>query len=265
MSFAASIKQGVVRLIGNQNARAVCNLRDFIRYFLARRPPVLVYQMGKVGSQSVYYSLRETGYFPILHFHYVSLLKEYNRYEHHYVQYLLKRNQPVKIISLVRDPVARNLSAFAHDFKGYFGGRMQDHSLDKLESLFWQYDRHSLGVNWFDEEFLETIGVDVYQYNFAKERGYQQIREGTLEILILQVEVPDQIKRGVISKFCNVPGFELRRYNLASARDYKGNYDAFVDRITLPEEYLDQLYNSRFTHHFYSQRKIDTFKRKWLE
>ncbi len=95
-------------------------------YGIARRHPVriLIYQMGKVGSTSVQRSLYDAGVGP-LHVHYIhadlSHMERFTETEkdfplHFYIgrvlrYYLAITSHRLKIITLVRDPIARFVSA----------------------------------------------------------------------------------------------------------------------------------------------------------
>ena len=265
MFFYRRTTQILTKILGRHRAWVLHNWVDYLRMRLSRNTPILVYQMGKVGSQSVYYSLLRANYFPVLFFHYVAQLEQ-ERFPHYqYLKQILNDKSFVKIVTLVRDPVARNLSAFAHDFKGIFGSRMQSHSLAELEDMFWQYDRHLQGVQWFDEEFHVRTGIDVYSYPFDKERGFSVIQQGPIALLVLKLECPDAQKEYAIGQFVGIPNFRLKRFNTAMEREYKANYKEFISAIHLPELYLDNLYGTKFVGHFYSEKEIEGFKKRWRQ
>ena len=90
--------------------------------------PVLVYQMGKVASSSVYLSLEKTTDFDVFHVHRLNPENIAKVREEHvqrgdsppnekkglylYENLIRTRKTHTKIISLVREPIARNISAF---------------------------------------------------------------------------------------------------------------------------------------------------------
>jgi hypothetical protein len=181
------------------------------------------------------------------------------------LKYFLKKKKPLKIITLVREPISRNLSAFAHDFQGYFNDKMQKYSERELEhKFFYDYDRHNLPLEWFDCEFAVNIGINVFLYDFNKDKGYIIIRENNIEILIMQLEISDEKKQKIIKRFLGFKDFEMRRYNVAATKShYKGNYDNFVKSIKIPEAYIDKMYKSKYFHHFYSLSQKESFLKKW--
>jgi len=231
--------------------------------WLARNVPVLVYQMAKVGSMSVYRSLLAQEYAPLVHLHRLQRLRQRHPWRYWYVKSLFASRKRIRLISPVREPVSRNLSSFAEDFASCFGGSMQDHSLQELETLFWRYDRHDWGINWFDEELNRSTGIDVYAYPFDQEAGYGTLSEGRFEVLLLKAEIPDDIKETAIREFLHLPQFHLESYNLAQERAYKGNYRQFVASVHLPETYLTELYSSKFSHQFYSAAERSRLLQTW--
>lgn len=264
MQIWSSFKYRLIDILGDDRANALKDIYEYITCFLSRSTLVLIYQMGKVGSQSIYYSLIDADIFPIFFFHEFKLLQEQERLRYRYLEYALNQQKHIKIITLVRDPVARNISSFAHDFFAYFGVPMQAHTLDQLESMYWQYDRHQYGIKWFDNEFNRNLGVDVYSHDFDRVRGYGRITQDNFEILIIKLENPDQIKEKAIIDFLGLSKFNLKRFNTAADKWYKKNYREFVKKIKLPEDYLNGLYESKFCKHFYTIDEVDGFRKMWL-
>lgn len=235
------------------------------RYVYSKNPLIAVYQMGKVGSQSVYYSIKEYGYHPIIFLHFFDRLKLKNYFAFRLLIYFLNKKKPLKIITLVREPISRNLSAYAHDFQGYFNDKMQNYSERELEhKFFYVYDRHNGPLEWFDREFAVNTGINVYSYDFDKDNGYIIIRENHIEILIMQLEIEDGKKEKIIKNFLELQNFEMKRYNTAEDKSYyKGNYTNFLRSIRIPETYINKMYKSKYFNHFYSLSQKESFLKKW--
>src|SRR5690606_31013652 len=86
-------------------------------------PYILIYQMGKVGSSSIYASLKEKGAPKVFHLHRMNpvftekmkrtfleknLLKQFHTEQHFEAIYkkAIERKKKVKIITLVREPIS---------------------------------------------------------------------------------------------------------------------------------------------------------------
>jgi hypothetical protein len=60
-----------------------------------------------------------------------------------------------------------------------------------------------------------------------------------------------------------IPDFELQRANEGHRKAYADAYEAFKRQIVVPNEDLEQLLDSRFMHHFYTDAEIDRIYKKW--
>ena len=45
---------------------------------------------------------------------------------------------------------------------------------------------------WFNVELKEPLGLDIYQYEFDKMRGYQIIEKDNIELLLIKLEKLDE-------------------------------------------------------------------------
>src|ERR1700741_1041287 len=106
-----SIGALIYRLRSNIRTKQI---QDKFNKSIASHTPIIVYQMGKVASMSVYTSLKEQYPGITLHRHELiptewqdaTLLNHANNF-----------HQPLLIISMMRDPIARNISAFFQNFE----------------------------------------------------------------------------------------------------------------------------------------------------
>ena len=100
------IKPIALRILGQRGSSFIRSALDSVHFICPHDQLVLVYRMGKVGSQSVNYALLEIGCFPVIFFHYLNDLKREIKYQYIWVVYALSREWHIKVITLVRDPVA---------------------------------------------------------------------------------------------------------------------------------------------------------------
>jgi hypothetical protein len=256
--------------------------------------PLLVYQVGKVGSTTVVRSLRAAGWKqPIYHLHTLHpdvLSRDEALYRRQYTrgdqrarhlwtsQYLLPRlegaaprGRPWMIVTLVRDPVARNLSGFFQTMRLEFdwapAAAPQAHpaaQLQELRHLFLEkVEWHDDPLTWFDAEIKRTFGIDVYASDFPKERGYHIYVGDRARLLVLKLELLDQCAPEAFESFLNLKGFNLANANLAAEKDYSSLYRRFLAAVALPDSYLDRMYTSRFVCHFYTVEEIARFRSRW--
>ena len=269
------------------------------------KPPIVVYQMGKVGSSSVVASLKQADlkykhriyhvhfltpervtYYeakrrPFLNTPYEGDLKHIWQYNHLNQQLaVVSAPHKWKVITLVRDPVARNLSTFFENidvvpttstegqvFKSVeydFEITLQNNQLAPLIDLFFEKCRHDAPLHFFDQEFKGNLGIDLYTTPFPVDRGYQIYEGDKADVLLIRLENLDQCFTQAMEEFlgpCNIP---LISANIGSQKDYATTYQQFKEIIHLPQTYVDRMYNAQFTQHFYSSDEIEAFRTKWI-
>jgi hypothetical protein len=234
------------------------------------RPPVVIYQMGKVGSSSIRESLLDHGVWPVHHVHRLNP-DHIDEVRNHREQkgfrerdnidgrglvlhrQLVEPEHPAKFISVVRDPVSRNVSAFFQNFVGRDPEEWQNPaSLKGFVDAFLEEYNHDVPLTWFKREPAATLGIDVYAKPFPSERGHATFQNDPFELLVLRVGLPDSEKADVIQSFLRMKKFHIRRVNTGKSKSYAEKYQAFKREVELPELYLRQMLDSQYARHFYS-------------
>jgi len=238
--------------------------------------PMLVYQMSKVGSSTVSTSLRNAGV-GNLHVHFIgehwSKAAEHHRergdelpqnlYRGWALRYWLRlRRTQVKVITLVRDPVARKLSS-AFQLRRY----NPDLSLDDASAAK-QWLQENVDFNgsppyesvWFDREIKAVFDIDVYDHSFDPEKGYTRIQTPRADILVLRLEDLDDLIPSVVSDFVDAP-LTVERANTRS----DDTYQTIKRTFALPTSTLERVYSQRMVQHFYADREIEAFIDSWSE
>ena len=232
---------------------------------LRKYPPVFVYQMGKVGSQSIRNELIRTYKGAVVHCHPFD-----EKYRDGKVQELWKYwNEPgpkpaMSIVSPVRNPVDRNLSAFFHNFEEYVGvpASACTLTLEEIKQIFLDRFPHHHPLDWYDSLIRDAFGIDVFSRPFP-EKGYDIFEQGTLRLLVIRLEVPPETVEEAIRGYLHLERFTLPRDNVASAKDYAPLYKRFKAEVTLPDAYLDWMLNSKYFQHFYSPAVAAKTRQKW--
>ncbi|MCA9185227.1 MAG: hypothetical protein KDA99_06390, partial [Planctomycetales bacterium] len=225
--------------------------------YLGWRDPILVYQMGKVGSSSIRNSLfrcpdvrtrlvlMSHEFLPIRNRRLsdIEIEPEYRDYcrqeiehdrrvfdafdlrkklgwrlrerfyaERIYQAYVKKKNK-LRVITLVREPIANNISMFFEVFDHYADTRAEESSLsvEAMIELFLMQYVHGRPLTWLDAELKRMLDVDVYQYPFDLERGCAMIESGNVDLLVLKCELPDDVKAKTIAEFLKLEKLELTR------------------------------------------------------
>jgi hypothetical protein len=171
----------------------------------------------------------------------------------------------LRIITLVREPVANNISMFFQVMNQYLGTDVEtsDCDVDELIDVFIKNYMHSRPLTWLDAEIKTNFGIDVYQTPFPIDQGYTVVSQGRISLLVLRCELDDHTKSQAIADFLGLGEFEIVRSNVASDKSYAGRYAEFKQRIRIPPALLDKMYNSKFARHFFSSEERDLFRERW--
>jgi hypothetical protein len=277
--------------------------------YLVPEPPVLVYQMGKVGSSSVRNALfrspskatrmvfmshellpirkRDPGAIEMdeelrsavlseiadakrlfaelptrLRWHWLAREKLYTQRIH---ANFIAKGRPVNVITLVREPIAANISMFFQMFPQYVGVSQHEstHSVAQLARIFLERYVHSRPLTWFDAELEPTLGIDVFARGFPEERGYERYDGGTVRLLVLKSELDDAAKQSAIGDFLDLEGFEMLRSNVTARKQEADLYDRFKREARFDQAFLERMYGSKYARHFYSPRELERFRARW--
>jgi hypothetical protein len=255
--------------------------------------PILVYQMGKVGSRSIVDSLKGMNLDrPVYHVHFLNeeniqkadcmLRGIYGRhynvnrwclYESRFVikHFLQKRTKQMKIISLVREPVARNLSSFFHNIDKFIPNcaalyETGQIDLTEITRVFLQrFHEHAFPLTWFDDEMKKVFGIDVFtaEGHISVDRRIFTYKQGGVDLLIMKTENLDDVAPKALQEFLQIKDFRLKLSNLSKEKDYNRAYSAFTRFVKLPKAYVETAYASKYVKYFYTPEEIERFRARW--
>ncbi len=244
--------------------------------------------MGKVGSATVYSSLRSIDLRrPVHHAHLLNQLDENS--EHVRRRYsepaatlaqiekgrrlrkrILRSRQTWHVISLVRDPVQRNVSAFFQNLTEVIPDVYERSARDEIavadirDAFLNRYD-HSPPLDWFQTQLEPLFGIDVFATHFDTEKGFATYETQTTKLLVIRLEDLAVCGEAAIREFLGLESFALVNTNMSREKRYNDLYAAFERSVTLPPSYLARMYGSPLARHFYTDEEIDGFKRRWAE
>lgn len=261
-----------------------------------RLDPILIYQMGKVGSTTVWQSLlhayEEIGIQVLIrHAHALtdfdflrqkvlqerpnpsSSLNSLAEYEK--LRKYIDEDKTVhwNVVSLVRDPIARNIGTFFQNLSELIPDwrqRYADGQLSNDELQQWLIRTSTISdipEQWFDQQVkqLPALGIDVYAENFPHEAGYK-IYPGNsrASLLLLRLENLNDCAARAMHEFLGLDGFSLHNANLGEEKEYAEIYRAFKNQ-PLPMEYVQKMYSTKFARHFYTEAELASFTRRWTQ
>lgn len=252
-------------------------------------PPILVYQMAKVGSSTVARSLAARRLpSPIFHVHWLTgpelegaearARERWARglatsqscrfiWEGQYLRRRLAGRRPSErwyVVSLVRDPVARNISDFFRVGPDALGLDFRAEAMDVLGAAFLErYAGHDEPLVWFDAQLKATFGLDVYERPFPQETGYAIYENELVKALVLRLEDLRFCAPSAFQEWLGLDGFELVAANVTEPKGTGTLYRTFLESVELPPEYLSRMYGSRYARHFYSAEELARFREQW--
>ena len=242
---------------------------------------VLVYTMGKVGSTSLYYSLKKKLGPKVMFIHRmnVSNIASYNKpflqngIKPHgsslalfAKQRIIDKGKPVSIISAVREPISRNISDFFQDFKVYNHGKdFTEVKIEKAIQNFINNYPHHLPDNWFKEEFSTILGIDLQDIKFDRAEKYGTVSHGNIKVLFLRTDLNNDAKLKVLQQFLSRKNIKLRVKNTHSQKAYRDYYAEFLETIELSTAFVNRMYSEEYLQLFYTQEEIKSFRERWLQ
>ncbi len=217
---------------------------------LRAHTPVFVYQMGKVASTSIFRSLQQQYSGCVFHGHYFSP-NHNDAHIRELYRYVDDASPPIKIISLVRDPFSRNISAFFQNFKRDTGMEIDQcrKSMLQLRDMFLKNYPHEIPWVWFDNNIKKHFGIDVYEHPFPKS-GHIQITNQHVDLLLMKHDLDDALKQQLVGEFVGIADFQISRSNVSAEKKYSQYMDAFR-QLKMPLWYLHRVCSTKYTKHFY--------------
>ena len=204
----------------------------------------------------------------------------------HLIDHVLHRDSPIKIITPIRNPLERNMSAFfqelsteviiddslrkglaisswikvigflpiPNEWKNYIIQHTSFRTLHKnlacLIEHFKSSYRHRIPLDWMDDELKQALHIDVYDHDFG-EAGFQIYRNKNVELLILRSELSNTIKTQVIEQFLNKKIQPIKSDHLSNKKLYGKAFDSFKSQIEFDEDFLKVFRDSKYFNHFY--------------
>ena len=202
---------------------------------------ILLYQPGRVGSTACVKSLKNQGFNKVFHVHHYDEKKRPIP-THISCKETYSIKNP-KIITLVRYPIDRNLSSFTFRLSHYMSSHVRKIGpSDELKTEFFlKLFRHDYILNWFDNEFYKNTGINVYNYEFDKLKGYTIIDGENL--LILKSENISETFEEATEKFLG------EKVKLIIKKRYPPPYLGMIKY--LPANYFKEMHDNKYVEHFY--------------
>lgn len=239
-------------------------VRDMINLY-SQDGFVLVYQMGKVGSDGMCRSLGTDkcehvhtfyGFNPNSKFlspNKINFKSSISFWVKRIIIKTLAKKRKIKIITLVRDPEKRDPSMFFQDIDGYirkersisYGNyiRFNSGGISELCKLYLDRYDFDYGLNWLDDELKKLTDIDLYKEDF--ESGICRSSNECFDVLCLRMDKINE-NEGLISEFVGRP-IRIVESNRSQDKWYSKLYADFLTELCLPDRIKDKYTSSKLS------------------
>lgn len=193
-----------------------------------------------------------------------------------------RNGQQVTIISGVRDPVLRSLSAAIQNLDMMFSHCIGKASAETVRNLT-QYIRRvwrneindgdplnrmrqvtiDAPLHWLADELDGPFGFDILNHPFDVNQGYSVIEKDNFRLLLYRLEsAPQAVVSGLQELFPN-KNFELPLRNQAQDKPSGHVYDRLKRSFSLARDDLLSIYGNPYVRKFYSETEIRSMIENW--
>lgn len=248
-------------------------------YSLFSEEQIIVYQMGKVGSSSIYKSLKNNG-LNVIHAHHFGDHDVFNFYKNtddffcfypigkrirHFISskvklYLLKKNKKVKIITCVRDLEKVLISRYMQDLHLRLVSYHKKQVVYKDLKILTDEVINNIEIdidldyflNWFDVELKNNFGVDVYDVEYDTNAGVGVTFKTEKPLLVLNMsKVDEDVLSSSLSDFidssCKI---KITNSNVSSNKWYSEIQRIIRNDYRMSKSYKKRIEESRLYNFF---------------
>lgn len=247
---------------GSENGSLRFRLHFMEQLFTAEmsEKTVFVYSSKKVASSTICLSACKAGVYA-LHTHFFRDRETVISIDA--IRMFIKRKHG-KMITLVRDPIARQISLMWHilgDNAQHLIGRYG--TFDNIEKMYLSVTKEEDEFAWFQNELEQVIGICVFDYPFNRELGYSVIEKDGISLLILKMEKLASLE-GVIAEFLQEDSFKFYNDNVTKNKKYAFAYQEYMEHAVIPDELIEHYYHDNdYMRHFYTEDEIQGFYKRW--
>lgn len=226
---------------------------------------IAIYTLGKSGSSSLLSTLqRKFSIFNVYQLHFINC--DYIRENHSddfAVRNIDKANNflrkhsknKIKYISLVREPVSREISSFYQNRQLYFKDVLPN-DFKEINNLI-ESRGYDLALNWFDYELKKHLDFDVYSQSFDKTKGFSIYKiDSKTELMILRTDCINKFGIVAINKFLNTDIKQMKTANIGNNKSNSLYQKQLKSQFKLSDENLKKIQNSKFMNHFFNSEEI---------
>lgn len=213
---------------------------------------IMVYQPEDAGCCSMYASIKQYGrnvldIRPLQNVKYIDVE----------IQKLLDLKSG-KIISLVKEPISSAMS-YMWDNISLYGAHGSIPDIREIEDSCFGKGSKNVQLEWYTDQMQKLFGINVLTCPFNREKGYQVIKSGNIELLLVKTERLDELI-SIIGEFLGIQDFQFYKTNIRERRYCRFAYEQYVNQFLLSYEKVDSIFREDpFVRHFYTEAECESF------
>ncbi len=256
---------------------------------------VLIYQMPKIGSQTIEATLRQRSFpHPIYRFHYLSRafaktlrnglrsstpdpawkgdaqlqlgsIREMSRIVRLRRLLCLCGCQipKLEVITGVRELISLVLASIFENYL-YFAPKVEAMTVDVCREALLHPKTFKTLRDWFDLELKCFLGINAFRARFPWEQGYAIYENRFARVMVYRFEILDRLPV-LLREFLAWEIGELVNSNLGETKSYAEQYRFVKEHLVLPPNFVSALYACKLMRHFYSDQERQRWQAKWTE
>lgn len=253
---------------------------------LARGTPIVVYSAPKTASTAVAAALDRTPGIETVKVHFLQpqhfwagplqpkvapsgLLRHRAIEQRPSRRLLLESDRPLRIVSVVRDPIAFNLSNYTYFGRAYwmrtFWRSAPWLATQRLIAHFLATFPHASSSLWWTEEFARSTGIDPLREGFDAERGWQRYQRGRFDCLVLRADIADIDKHAALAAWTGTDIAKVERENLNDSQSAPGVYERMKAAIGGERDYIARMLDLPATRVFFTSAQREAIRGRWCD
>ena len=174
-----------------------------------------------------------------------------------------------KVVTLVRDPIATNIAGFFQNYLWWpteiyeLCRNKPSECLPELTQCFLENYPHDYPLNWLNWELGGIHGVDIETEGFSTSKGWKTYKQKNADVLVIRLDKLNACAQEAFKELLTIDDFKIVNENVATNKWYADLYKEFKNSIILSEAYITKIYDSRWMQNFYTSEEISAFAAKW--
>lgn len=252
------------------------------------KPPIIILTPGKVGSSSIYATLKKKVSNPVFHIHNLSEQGIQNSIKTHInsdrkskplhliVSKLLREKRASYkgksyVITIIREPISREISSFFQNtefYKEVLENKKLEVDVEKAHQILdqkFESDICKQLEDWFDLEIKGNFDIDVFSQPFNYDKKYLIIKNKNTNLLLLKMEDLNKVFPIAIQEFLNLKApMQLQNVNVGDDKHYANSYKTVKEKLRLDSKSINQIVSAQYFQQFYLNNQ-DEILEKWTK